>query len=133
MSGLLACIGYLVPYIFLPDRAVDMGLTVSEGAWLIEVLGIANTIARCVVGFLSDYLSTCACLNRTMLYCTAQTLAGALTAACVVLCDFLCKPIKRLGDCKLRWMREKGEDYRHYSLSSKSIDKLLNYEAVTYA
>ena len=56
ISWLLACIDYLVSYIILPDRAVDMGLTVSEGAWLIEVHGIANTIARCVVGFLSHYL-----------------------------------------------------------------------------
>ena len=76
--------GYLVSYIILPDRAVDMGLTVSEGAWLIEVQGIANTIARCVVGFLSHNLSTCACLNRTTVYSTTQTLAGTLTAASVV-------------------------------------------------
>lgn len=84
ISNFLTSIGYLVPYIFLPDRAVEMGMTPDQGALLITVLGGANTIGRVVFGFLADFLSINVYLNRTLLYCSALTIVGVLTIVSIV-------------------------------------------------
>lgn len=84
ISNFLTSIGYLVPYIFLPDRAVEMGLTEKQGALLITILGGANTLGRVVFGFLADLLSMNVYFNRTVLYCTSLTIVGLLTIASIL-------------------------------------------------
>lgn len=81
ISNLLTSIGLCVPYVFLPNRATMMGMTVSEGAFLISIIGISNTIGRIVFGFLADFKW----VNRLMLYNTVLVLCGIcslLSALC---------------------------------------------------
>ena len=45
-----AATGYLVPFNSLPDHSKQLGLTSSEGALLLSILGIGNTVGRVVAG-----------------------------------------------------------------------------------
>lgn len=81
ISNLLTSIGLCVPYVFLPDRATSLGLQKNEGAFLISIVGISNTVGRIVFGFLADFKF----INRLMLYNTVLVLCGVcslLSALC---------------------------------------------------
>jgi hypothetical protein len=72
VSNFLTSIGFVVPYIFLPARGVDRGLSEQESAWLISAVGISNTIGRVVFGYIADFKF----VNRLMMYNTALVLCG---------------------------------------------------------
>lgn len=46
--------GFFIPFNFLPAYAKDVGLTSGQQALLISMIGIANTVSRLTVGFISD-------------------------------------------------------------------------------
>ncbi len=75
ISNLFTSIGFCVPYTFLPDRAIGLGINDDKAAFLIAVIGIANTIGRVVFGWLSDRPF----INRLWLYNAALTLCGTCT------------------------------------------------------
>lgn len=75
ISNLLTSVGYVVAYIFLPNRAKVAGLEDSQAAFLISIIGIANTVGRIVFGFMADYKW----VNRLMLYNTALVLCGIIS------------------------------------------------------
>lgn len=75
ISNLLTSVGYVVAYIFLPNRATVAGLEDSQAAFLISIIGIANTVGRVAFGFLADYKW----VNRLMLYNTALVLTGIIS------------------------------------------------------
>lgn len=54
ISCFLCMFGFFIPFNFLPDYAKEVGLTSGQQALLISVIGIANTVARLAVGFISD-------------------------------------------------------------------------------
>ena len=76
ISNLFTSIGFCVPYTFLPDRAIILGIHENRAAFLIAVIGIANTVGRVVFGWLSDRPF----VNRLWLYNAALTLCGICTA-----------------------------------------------------
>ncbi|KAI0242890.1 hypothetical protein LSAT2_010706 [Lamellibrachia satsuma] len=41
---LFTSIGFNVPYIYLPDRVTQMGISKSKATFLISVIGISNTV-----------------------------------------------------------------------------------------
>jgi len=75
ISNFCTSVGFCVPYMYLPDRAIQLGMTEQQGAFLISVVGIANTVGRVVFGWLSDRPF----VNRLMLYNTVLTLCGIST------------------------------------------------------
>ncbi|KAK2148417.1 hypothetical protein LSH36_499g02041 [Paralvinella palmiformis] len=76
-SNFFTSLGFCIPYVFLPDRAKLLGCSRKQGAFLISIIGISNTVGRVVFGFLSDRKG----VNRLMLYCTVLTLCGISTMA----------------------------------------------------
>lgn len=76
ISNFLTSIGFCIPYIFLPDRAILMDIDKNRAAFLISVIGIANTVGRVVFGFLSDRKF----VNRLYLYNVALTVCGVVTS-----------------------------------------------------
>ena len=46
--------GFMVPFVYLPNCAKEAGLSKQEGALLLSVLGIANTVGRVFCGWASD-------------------------------------------------------------------------------
>ncbi len=74
-SHMLVSLGYCIPYIFLPDRAKLLGQSTDQGAFLVSIIGISNTVGRVVFGFVADRKG----VDRLMLYATVLMLGGIST------------------------------------------------------
>eukprot|EP00092_Neocalanus_flemingeri_P107362 GFUD01137806.1.p1 GENE.GFUD01137806.1~~GFUD01137806.1.p1 ORF type:complete len:506 (+),score=97.69 GFUD01137806.1:88-1605(+) len=74
VSNFLTSLGYPIPYTFVPDNAIHLGLTERQGSYLVGLIGISNTIARVVLGALSQKL------NRLFLYNTCLVICGITMA-----------------------------------------------------
>ncbi|XP_069107892.1 monocarboxylate transporter 12-like isoform X2 [Argopecten irradians] len=53
-SCFLVSVGFFIPFNCLPALAMDLGMTAGEGALLISVIGICNTISNVLFGFIID-------------------------------------------------------------------------------
>ena len=88
-SNFLTSIGFNVPYVFtvvgqamgmfitylmtaLQDRALKWGMDGKQAAFLLSVIGIANTIGRIILGWLSDRRE----INRLYLYNSCLVVCG---------------------------------------------------------
>jgi len=74
VSNFLTSLGYPIPYTFVPDNAIKLGLTERQGSYLVGLIGISNTIARVLLGALSQKL------NRLFLYNTCLVICGLTMA-----------------------------------------------------
>ncbi|XP_026738144.1 monocarboxylate transporter 6-like [Trichoplusia ni] len=52
-SGFFTYLGYLVPYVFLPDRNLDAGIAPQHCSLFVSVIGFANAVGRLVIGALA--------------------------------------------------------------------------------
>ena len=43
-----------MPFIYLPDNVIELGYDKNQGARLLSVLGITNTVGRVMAGWMSD-------------------------------------------------------------------------------
>ena len=71
-SNFLTSIGFNAPYVYTVDRAVAEGMEESRAALLLSVIGIANTLGRIVLGYLSDRVW----INRLYLYNLSLAVCG---------------------------------------------------------
>ncbi|XP_060077418.1 monocarboxylate transporter 12-like [Ylistrum balloti] len=71
----LVMFGLFVPSNFLPALASDVHLSTKEGTYLILIMGVANTMTRVVVGYITDK----SWANSLMINCTALLLGGVST------------------------------------------------------
>lgn len=77
LSNFFTNIGFSVPYVYIKDRAIRLGIAGNENAsLLLSVIGIANTASRVILGYLSDQ----SWVNRLWLYNCSLTLCGISTA-----------------------------------------------------
>jgi len=70
ISNFFTSLGYPIPYTFIPDNSKELGMSPGEGAFIISTIGISNTIARLVLGILSQRL------NRLFLYNSCLVVCG---------------------------------------------------------
>ncbi|XP_045207943.2 monocarboxylate transporter 3-like [Mercenaria mercenaria] len=54
LSCFLCMLGFFIPFTYIPDLADEFGMTSQQGAMLISIIGILNTVARVLVGWLAD-------------------------------------------------------------------------------
>lgn len=59
MKQIVICVnsffsGFFIPFTYIPDLADDFGMSSQQGAMLISIIGILNTVARVLVGWLAD-------------------------------------------------------------------------------
>lgn len=54
VSGFLCMMGFFVPFMYVEKRGKELGLDSSIAEFLVPAIGISNTIARIVCGFLSS-------------------------------------------------------------------------------
>jgi len=71
-SNFLTSIGFNVPYVYTVDRAEQWGMAGEQAAFLLSVIGIANTVARLILGWLSDRTW----VNRLYLYNSCLVVCG---------------------------------------------------------
>jgi len=75
-SNFLTSIGFNVPYVFTVDRAELWGMDGKDAAFLLSVIGISNTVARLILGWLSDRTW----VNRLYLYNFCLVICGVSMA-----------------------------------------------------
>lgn len=75
IGNVFACTGYFIPFSYIVDRAVQMGISSSNAAFLLSIMGITNTIGRVLCGFLADLsFVNPLILNNAMLVLSAAIL-----------------------------------------------------------
>ncbi|XP_014771722.1 monocarboxylate transporter 12 [Octopus bimaculoides] len=72
ISNFFISVGYIVPYIYIPDYALEKNLNPNNAAMLVSVIGVSNTFGRVVFGYLSDNPR----INRIILYATSLVICG---------------------------------------------------------
>jgi len=72
VSNFLTSIGFNVPYVYTVDRARGWDIDEKEAAFLLSIIGIANTLGRLFLGWLSDQRF----VNRLYLYNSCLVLCG---------------------------------------------------------
>ena len=55
------CCGYLMPYFFIPAKALEQGLSKAQAAWLVAAIGMSETVWRLAAGFISFMLKKQVC------------------------------------------------------------------------
>ena len=55
ISNMILYMWYDVPYIYLPDKAVEMKIPDEKASFLISITGIVNTLGQIIIGFIGDH------------------------------------------------------------------------------
>ena len=70
--------GFFVPFTYLPDMAITFGMSRDQAAFLVSIIGIANTVARVACGWVSDRpWADCLLINNC-----ALVIGGVMTMLC---------------------------------------------------
>lgn len=75
-SGFLTLAGFFIPFIYIIDRAVLIGISDQDATILLSTIGITNTIGRVFSGWMSDRPR----INALFINNCALTLGGVATA-----------------------------------------------------
>lgn len=60
-----------IPYVFIVDRAIELGISDFWSSFFVSIIGILNTVGQIIYGFLGD-----TALNLAMLYGVSTSLCG---------------------------------------------------------
>jgi len=55
LANIVGMLGFYIPYVLAVSRAVTVGIDKGQAAFLLSIIGIANTIGRVVIGAISDH------------------------------------------------------------------------------
>ncbi|CAH1712499.1 uncharacterized protein LOC114123947 isoform X2 [Aphis gossypii] len=56
-SGFLTLLGFFVPFLYLTEKAISMGMDRKIAVWLVSTIGLTNTFGRVICGWISSYES----------------------------------------------------------------------------
>lgn len=85
LSNFCTSIGFNVPYVYISSQATILGLSKEKASYLLAIIGIANTIGRIILGYISDK----PWVNRLLVYNICLTMCGIATACSVFCNDFI--------------------------------------------
>lgn len=74
VSNLLLYTWYDVPYVYMTDNAIEMGVDEDSASYLISLIGILNTLGELMFGIIGDQPWA----NTTLLYSISIALCGAV-------------------------------------------------------
>lgn len=83
-SNFCTSIGFNMPYVYIAAQAETLGLDKQQSSYLLATIGIANTVGRIVLGYISDK----PWVNRLLIYNLCLTFCGIATALCIFCTDF---------------------------------------------
>ncbi|XP_063913750.1 monocarboxylate transporter 9 isoform X1 [Zophobas morio] len=75
LSNFLTSVGFNVPYVYIVPKAKSLDLSAEEASMLLSIIGIANTVGRIILGYISDK----PWVNRLTVYNWCLTLCGVAT------------------------------------------------------
>lgn len=84
ISNFCTSIGFNMPYVYIVAQAKQLDLTSEQSSYLIAIIGVANTIGRIILGYISDK----PWVNRLWIYNVCLTLCGIATTMCPLCKDF---------------------------------------------
>ncbi|XP_055548374.1 monocarboxylate transporter 5 isoform X2 [Wyeomyia smithii] len=84
VSNFLTSVGFNVPYVYLAAQANSLNIDTKQASYLLGIIGIANTVGRIILGYLSDK----PWVNRLLVYNMSLTICGLATAFSVLCLDF---------------------------------------------
>ncbi|XP_049531142.1 monocarboxylate transporter 12 isoform X1 [Anopheles darlingi] len=84
VSNFLTSVGFNVPYVYLTEQALATGIDTKQASYLLGIIGIANTLGRIVLGYLSDKTW----VNRLAVYNISLSVCGVATALSVLCYNF---------------------------------------------
>jgi MFS transporter, MCT family, solute carrier family 16 (monocarboxylic acid transporters), member 14 len=84
-SNFLTSIGFNVPYVYIAAQAEVLGIEKQSASYLLAIIGIANTVGRIILGYLSDK----PWVNRLWVYNVCLTTCGVATALSIFCVDFI--------------------------------------------
>ncbi|XP_073833642.1 monocarboxylate transporter 1 [Musca autumnalis] len=84
ISNFCTSIGFNMPYVYIVSQAKALHLTGEQSSYLISIIGVANTIGRIILGYISDK----PWVNRLAVYNVCLTICGIATALCPLCTGF---------------------------------------------
>lgn len=74
VASFLLYFAYDVPYVFTPDKAIEMDFSQARASFLVSIIGITSTVGQIVIGWLGDFPS----INPLHLYNVLTSLSGKM-------------------------------------------------------
>ncbi|XP_076687098.1 monocarboxylate transporter 5-like isoform X3 [Andrena cerasifolii] len=84
LSNFCTSIGFYVPYVYVLPQAEEQGINKKDASYLLAVIGIANTIGRIILGYISDK----PWVNRLLVYNLCLTICGISTILSILCTTF---------------------------------------------
>lgn len=75
LSNFSTLLGLNAPYVYLPDRSQEKGISKTDSAFFISIIGVTNTFGRIIFGWLADRKW----VNRIMLCTVSLVISGIIT------------------------------------------------------
>lgn len=72
MSNFLTSIGFNIPYVYIAAQAEVLQMNKEQASYLLSIIGIANTVGRIILGYISDK----PWVNRLLVYNLCLTTCG---------------------------------------------------------
>ncbi|XP_017752869.1 PREDICTED: monocarboxylate transporter 12 [Eufriesea mexicana] len=74
-SNFCTSIGFYIPYVYVLPQAEERGINKKDASYLLAIIGIANTVGRIILGYVSDK----PWVNRLLIYNLCLTICGIST------------------------------------------------------
>ncbi|XP_076237454.1 monocarboxylate transporter 5-like isoform X2 [Calliopsis andreniformis] len=84
-SNFCTSIGFYIPYVYVLPQAEEQGINKKDASYLLSVIGIANTVGRIILGYVSDK----PWVNRLLVYNLCLTLCGIATILSTLCTSFI--------------------------------------------
>ncbi|XP_026846740.1 monocarboxylate transporter 12 [Drosophila persimilis] len=84
VSNFCTSIGFNVPYLYIAAYSEELGISKQNSSYLIATIGVANTVGRIILGYVSDK----PWVNRLLVYNVCLTACGFATAMVPLCKDF---------------------------------------------
>ncbi|XP_014668127.1 PREDICTED: uncharacterized protein LOC106809543 [Priapulus caudatus] len=75
LSNVILYMWYDIPYMYITDHALNMGIDSSFATFLVSLIGIVNTLGLIVMGYVGDRPE----LRALLLYAVCVSISGAIT------------------------------------------------------
>lgn len=84
LHSLMLSLTYDIPYMYLVDKAIQMGIPEPKSSFLVSIIGITSTFGQIFAGFMGDQKR----VNSLVFYNIMTTMAGACTIFVPLLISF---------------------------------------------
>lgn len=88
LGNIFAMLGFYVPFVFMHQKALDMGIGDAKAAILLSIIGITNTVGRVLTGVLANLnkIDSLVINNIAMLLCGVATFVTPFCDNYILLC-----------------------------------------------